>query len=77
MPRIVSCAVVSLSGTPIQLGPGTAPSNPETYYYGACVDAVAEESDTDQQLLVVGRGHGSGPAAAPEPVGGLSIGERQ
>ena len=24
----------------------TAPSTPETYYYGACVDAVAEESDT-------------------------------
>ena len=24
----------------------TAPSTPGTYYYGACVDAVAEESDT-------------------------------
>ena len=49
----------------------TAPSSPGTYYYGACVDAVAEESDTtnncsasvdgrDDHDVRHGGGHGRG-----------------
>ena len=32
----------------------TAPSTPGTYYYGACVDSLSDESDTTEQLLVRG-----------------------
>ena len=41
-------AVVTLSasGTSAESIVLTAPSSPGTYYYGACVDAVTEESDT-------------------------------
>ena len=34
----------------------TAPETPGTYYYGACVDAVRDESDTTEQLLHRGDG---------------------
>ena len=37
--------VLSASGTSEQSISLTAPSSPATYYYGACVDAVADESD--------------------------------
>ena len=39
-------AGLAASGTSSQLVILTAPSTPGTYYYGACVDAVAGESDT-------------------------------
>ena len=39
-------AALAASGTSSQLVILTAPSTPGTYYYGACVDAVAGESDT-------------------------------
>ena len=38
--------VLSASGTSEQSISLTAPSSPATYYYGACVDAVTDESDT-------------------------------
>ena len=57
----------------------TAPSSPGTYYYGACVDAVAEESGHDEQLLGIGAGHCAGDTAAAGPTGpggGVAFGER-
>ena len=43
----------------------TAPASPGTYYSGACVDAVSDESDTTNKLLDIGAGHGAA-AARPE-----------
>ena len=40
----------------------TAPSDPGTYYYGACVDAVADESETGNNCS------GSVQVTVPEPV---------
>ena len=34
----------------------TAPATAGTYYYGACVDAVADESDTTNNCSAVGAG---------------------
>ena len=52
----------------------TAPSNPGTYYYGACVDAVEDESDTtnncSSSVQVNVRGY-------PDLAVGLTFGERQ
>ena len=45
----------------------TAPSAPGSYYYGACVDTVADESDTTKQLLVVRAGDRREPESDPEP----------
>ena len=41
-----SVAGLAAAGTSNQSVDLTAPSSPGTYYYGACVDAVADESDT-------------------------------
>ena len=41
-----SVAGLAAAGTSDQSVDLTAPSNPGTYYYGACVDAVTDESDT-------------------------------
>ena len=38
--------VLAAAGTSVQSISLTAPSTADTYYYGACVDAVASESDT-------------------------------
>ena len=43
-------AVSRSSGQSVDL---TAPSSPGTYYYGACVDAVADESDTTNNCASV------------------------
>ena len=42
----VAIAGLAGSGSSSQLVKLTAPANPGTYYYGACVDAVPDESDT-------------------------------
>ena len=42
----------------------TAPATAGPYYYGACVDAVPDESDTTEQLLCVGEG-GRGEVDVP------------
>ena len=39
-------AGISASGSTSESVEVTAPSNPGTYYYGACVDSVTDESDT-------------------------------
>ena len=61
------------------LGPGggyvattrpTAPSTPGTYYYGACVDAVSGESDTQNNCSSAGTVTVSATASVPEsPIG--------
>ena len=43
-------AISRSSGQSVDL---TAPSSPGTYYYGACVDAVADESDTTNNCASV------------------------
>ena len=57
------------------LGPGggyvantrpTAPSTPGTYYYGACVDAVSGESDTQNNCSSAGTVTVSATASVPE-----------
>ena len=50
---------LSVSGTSAESISVTAPSSPGTYYYGACVDTVTDESDTTNKLLVLGAGHGA------------------
>ena len=57
----------------------TAPSTAGTYYYGACVDAVADESDTTNNCSSSVQVTVSEPAAttAPGPGGGVADGERQ
>ena len=59
----------------------TAPASPGTYYYGACVDTVTDESDTDQQLLGIGDGQRASRcdgAGGPSGLGGVGTdGERQ
>ena len=64
----------------------TAPSTPGTYYYGACVDAVADESDTTNNCSTSARVDVSAPQmpdlevgtptvsdAGPEPGGSLTL----
>ena len=56
-----------------------APSEPGTYYYGACVDAVAGGDEHVEQLLGGGNGDGAGAAGPggdgdPERVGGRARG---
>ena len=43
----------------------TAPSTAGTYYYGACVDAVTDESDTTNNCSASVHGHGTGAADIP------------
>ena len=43
MDAVAELAAAGSSSQSVEL---TAPSSPETYYYGVCVDAVTEESDT-------------------------------
>ena len=63
-------AELSSSGTSSESVSLTAPSTPGTYYYGACVDAVTDESDTTNncsssiQVTVT----------VPEPVPDLAVG---
>ena len=73
---------LAAAGTIAQLISLTAPSSPGTYYYGACVDAVTDESDTDQQLLLGrdGHGHGSATRTGPKhtgPGGAFTQGEQR
>ena len=53
--------VLSASGTSEESISLTAPEIPATYYYGACVDAVTDESDTTNNCS------GSVPVTVPEP----------
>ena len=54
-------AVLGASGSSSVSVDLTAPSSPGTYYYGACVDAVADESDTTNNCS------GSVQVDVPEP----------
>ena len=71
----VAIAGLAGSGSSSQLVKLTAPANPGTYYYGACVDAVPDESDTDEQLLGLGTADGGaeerGGYTARGDVGGV------
>ena len=53
--------VLSASGTSDESISLTAPESPATYYYGACVDAVTDESDTTNNCS------DSVPVTVPEP----------
>ena len=59
----------------------TAPLSPDTYYYGACVDAVTGESDTtnncSSSIRVVVDGKAAAGAGQSGPGGGVTFGERQ
>ena len=70
---------LAASGSSSQSVDLTAPSSPGTYYYGACVDSVAGESDTANNCSFRA-GHRIGaaaPADQPGPDGRVAIGERQ
>ena len=54
----------------------TAPPTADTYYYGACVDAVADEADATNNCSGC-RGRYSRGRACPGPGGGRSHGERE
>ena len=52
----------------------TAPDTPGTYYYGACVDSVSEESDTTNNCsasaaVTVGAAPAPDPSPTPKPTG--------
>ena len=73
MDSVSSLAGSAASAESIEL---TAPSVPGTYYYGACVDVVSDESDTTNNCstavtVAVGAGAGAGPG------GGHADGGRQ
>ena len=64
-------AALAPGATSAQSIPLTAPSGAGTYYYGACVDTVADESDTSDNCsnsvrVDVGV---SGDTTAPSPTG--------
>ena len=61
---------LSPSGTSPQSISLTAPSTAGTYYYGACVDAVADESDTNNNCSASVQVDVSEPATSPD----LSVG---
>ena len=50
---ITGLAASGSAGQSVEL---TAPSTPGTYYYGACVDAVTDESGHDEQLFGISQG---------------------
>ena len=71
-------AGLAASGTSSQLVILTAPSTPGTYYYGACVDAVAGESDTTDNCsssvrITVPRITVPEPQSGPDPVVAASV----
>ena len=47
-----SIGALAAAGTSDQSIDLTAPSTPGTYYYGACVDSVTDESDTTDNCSV-------------------------
>ena len=47
-----SIGALAAAGTSDQSIDQTAPSTPGTYYYGACVDSVTDESDTTDNCSV-------------------------
>ena len=61
-------AELAASGTSSESVSLTAPSTPGTYYYGACVDAVTDESDTTNNCS------SSVPVTVPEPKPDLVVG---
>ena len=66
-------AGLAASGTSSQLVILTAPSTPGTYYYGACVDAVAGESDTTDNCSSSVRITVPEPQSGPDPVVAASV----
>ena len=60
------------SGSSSQSLDVSAPSTPGTYYYGACVDAVAGESDTKDNCFAIRADQGTGAGLA----GGVAFGEQ-
>ena len=60
-------AELSSSGTSSESVSLTAPSTPGTYYYGACVDAVTDESDTTNNCSA------SVQVTVPEPKPDLAV----
>ena len=70
---------LSTSGTSAESIDLTAPASSGTYYYGACVDSVAGESDTSNNCSTAVQVDVSEPAVQtkPGPGGGLAFGERQ
>ena len=58
--------VLSASGSSAESISLTAPATAGVYYYGACVDAVTDESDTTEQLLGVGEGGRRGAGSDPD-----------
>ena len=77
-----SVSGLSASGTSAESISLTAPSSAGTYYYGACVDSVAGESDTDNncsagvRVSVTGGGTGgSGDDACVEVGNVIELGE--
>ena len=66
-------AALDASETSSQLVILTAPSTPGTYYYGACVDAVAGESDTSNNCSSSVRITVPEPQSGPDPVVAASV----
>ena len=60
-------AELAASGSTSASVPLTAPADPGTYYYGACVDAVADESDITNNCSA------SVPVTVPDPVPALPL----
>ena len=58
---------LAASGSTSASVPLTAPADPGTYYYGACVDAVADESDITNNCSA------SVQVTVPEPVPALPL----
>ena len=71
--EVTGLGAVGSSSQSVEL---TAPASPGTYYYGACVDAVVDESDTTNNCSGFGGGDGTG-AGTSGPDGGDAVGERQ
>ena len=72
-----SVAGLAASGSSSHSVALTAPSSPGTYYYGACVDAVAGESDTANNCSASVQVTVPEPPAPsnPGPGGGVAVGE--
>ena len=64
----VAIAGLAAAGSSSQSVDPTAPSRPGTYYYGACVDPVTDESDTTNNCSA------SVPVTVPEPDAGTPSG---
>ena len=75
-----SVSGLSVSGTSDESISLTAPSTAGTYYYGACVDSVSEESDTTNNCssavtVTVAAAQEPAPAPTPRPTGKGVTGE--